>query len=76
MYFRYRLLIGAYFFWITAVILLICAQVGLLPLYGIVEQTVFVGAMIGVVIGAVRILIRGATRLRTLVNDYKWRRLH
>ena len=70
MYFRYRLLIGAYVIWITAVILFVCAQIGLLPLYGIVEQIVFVGTMIGVVIGAIRIPIRGATYLRTLVDNH------
>lgn len=71
MYLRYRLLIWVYLIWITAVILHICAQVGLLPLYDVVKQTVLVGAMIGVNVGTIRILIRGATHLRTLVDNHQ-----
>ncbi len=71
MYLRYRFLVGIYLIWIIAGILLICAKIGLIPLYEIVEQTVIVGAIILMAIGTIQILVRGVTRLRTLIENHQ-----
>lgn len=71
MYSRYRFLAGIYLIWIIAGILLICAKIGLIPLYEIVEQTVIVGAIILMAIGTIQILVRGVARLQTLIENHQ-----
>lgn len=70
MYPHYGLLIGAYLIWITAIILLICSQSGLLPLFGIVNQVVIASALIGMVVGLLPVLARGVAKLLTFIDRY------
>ncbi|SEO24922.1 hypothetical protein SAMN04487948_101331 [Halogranum amylolyticum] len=60
--------IGLYLVWIGATVLLVGAQLGVLPRFDVVHQTVVAGAFVLTALGTLQLAKKGVEKTRTYVE--------